>query len=136
MKGWTAFLYPQQVKHISIFITRWKIQHVKIFALKMFLTSEMQMLEQTASIRDPAPSNQGVQCPAFRGIFHIEYEKPRLSHILFHLLENLRAASPDNLVSPQFASPNLGTLKRKKFFWSFVLLGSHPRHMKVPRLGV
>lgn len=49
MKDWMAFPYHQQVKHIYIFITRWKTQHRKIFALKMFLTSEMQMLRHAAS---------------------------------------------------------------------------------------
>lgn len=55
MKDWTAFLYHQQVKHICIFITHWKIQHMKIFALKMFLTLEMQMLKQKCVCNRPRP---------------------------------------------------------------------------------
>lgn len=69
MNGWTAFLYPQQVKHISIFITCWKIQPVRIFAWKMFLTSERQMLEQTASVRGPTPSNQRSSMPCIQRDF-------------------------------------------------------------------
>lgn len=45
MKDWMASLYHQQVKLIYIFITGWKTQHRKIFALKM-LALEMQVLEQ------------------------------------------------------------------------------------------
>lgn len=80
MKDWTAFPYHQQVKHIYIFITRWKIQHMKIFALKMFVTSETQMLEQTAS--GPHPSNQRFSVPCAQRYFYTESEKLHFSHCL------------------------------------------------------
>lgn len=125
MKDWTASLYHQQVKHIYIFITRWKIQHRKIFALKMFLTLEMQMLEQNASVTDPDYS-QRCSVPCVQTYLSQWLWKAPFSS-QFYILTNLRTASPKKLVSQDFASQNLWTFKKYfNMIWHFFLEQGSP----------
>lgn len=63
---------------------------------------------------------RGAQCPLFRHVRPSEYEKLHFSQ--FYILKNLRTASPKKLVSQDFDSQNLWTLKKYfNMIWHFFL---------------